>query len=535
MSGPARRWMTVSILLGFVRIAASLSFVWVCKELVDIVTGVSSSDLSGRIIIMVCVMTVQILCGIGASYCEKYGLVTVQNSLRSELFGKLLDSEWNGRERFNSGDAVNRLEEDIRVVSELLCNHIPSAAVTLCQLVAASAYLLLMSPGLLWVLLILMFVAVVGSRLFFFKLRGLTNDIRTLDSDIQQLIQENLQNRVVTLTLIGVARVMSTLGSAQARLKGKTVDRINFNAIARGFMSLGFTGGYASAFLWGIFGIRNGTVSFGMMTAFLQLVGQVQRPIAELARELPAFIHALTSIERLMEIDALPAEADGEEWTADGAAGVRFEGVSFRYSEQSPEVLKDFSHDFKPGTLTVIAGPTGVGKSTIVRLMLGLLKPQSGSVSIYDSASSCKASKPSRGNFRYVPQGNTLMSGTIKDNLLLGDASASDERLREALHTAVADFVFELPDGWDSICGESGSGLSEGQCQRIAIARALLHRGGILLLDESTSSLDPETESRLISNLRSAIVGGNGQKLTVIFISHREAVMASADELLRIE
>ena len=535
MSGPARRWMLVSVLLGLVRIAASLSFVWVCKELVDIVTGASEAELSGRIIIMVCVMTTQILCGIGSSYCEKYGLVTVQNSLRSELFGRLLDSEWNGREHFNSGDAVNRLEEDIRVVSELLCSHIPAAVVTVCQLVAASVYLLLMSPGLLWVLLILMFVAVVGSRLFFFKLRGLTRDIRSLDSDIQQLIQENLQNRVVTLTLIGVARVMAMLANAQDRLKGKTVNRINCNAVARGFMSLGFTGGYASAFLWGIFGIRNGTVSFGMMTAFLQLVGQVQRPIAELARELPAFIHALTSIERLMEIDALPAEEDGEEWTADGAAGVRFEGVNFRYSEQSPEVLKNFSHDFKPGTLTVVAGPTGVGKSTIVRLMLGLLKPQSGSVNIYDSKSSCKASKPSRGNFRYVPQGNTLMSGTIKENLLLGDASASDERLREALHIAVADFVFDLPDGWDSICGESGSGLSEGQCQRIAIARALLHRGGILLLDESTSSLDPQTEARLISNLRSAIVDGSGRKLTVIFISHREAVMASADELLKVE
>ncbi len=527
--------MLVSILLGFVRIAASLSFVWVCKELVDIVTGLSEAELSGRIIIMVCIMATQILCGIGASYCEKYALVNVQNTLRAELFGKLLNSEWNGREHFNSGDAVNRLEEDIRVVSELLCKHIPSATVTLCQLVAASVYLLAMSPGLLWVLLILMFVAIVGSRLFFFKLRSLTHDIRTLDSDIQQLIQENLQNRVVTLTLIGVARVMAMLGNAQDRLKGKTLNRLNCNAVARGFMSLGFTGGYASAFLWGILGIKNGTVSFGMMTAFLQLVGQVQRPIADLARELPAFIHALTSIERLMEIDALPAEEDGPEWTADGAVGVRFEGVNFRYSEQSPEVLKDFSHNFKPGSLTVIAGPTGVGKSTITRLMLGLLQPQSGSVSIYDSNSSCKASKPARGNFRYVPQGNTLMSGSIKDNLLLGDASASDERLREALHTAVADFVFELPDGWDSICGESGSGLSEGQCQRIAIARALLHRGGILLLDESTSSLDPQTEAQLISNLRGTIANGNGQKLTVIFISHREAVMASADELLRID
>lgn len=537
MSVPARRWMLACVLLGIVRIAASLSFVWVCKEIVDVVTGVSSVSLSGRIALMVSIMAVQLFCNVAYSYCEKYGLLQVQNALRADLFSQVLSSEWTGRERFNSGDAVNRLEEDIRVVSELLCSHIPGSIVTACQLAAASVYLLLMAPGLLWMLVLLMVLAIIGSRLFFFKLRSLTSDIRALDSDVQQLIQENLQNRVVALTLVGAARIMGSLGSLQERLKDKTVRRLNYNAVARGFMSFGFMSGYASAFLWGVLGIRGGTVSFGMMTAFLQLVGQVQRPVADLARELPAFIHALTSIERLMELESLPEEKDGPQWQAQSAVGVRFDSVSFEYPEaHGIRVLDSFSHDFRPGTLTVIAGPTGVGKSTLVRLMLGLLKPESGTVTVYDANSSCEAGKSSRGNFRYVPQGNSLMSGTIRENLRLADASASEERMRSALHTAVADFVFDLPDGLDTICGEAGGGLSEGQCQRIAIARGLLRQGGVLLLDESTSSLDPETETSLLANLRSYVRNTHmSDALTVIFVSHREAVMASADELLRME
>lgn len=527
MSGPARKWAAACILLGLVRIAASLSFVWVCKELVDVATGVSPAPLQGRIALMALIMAVQLATNIAYSYCEKYGILLTQNTLRQRLFGEVLSSEWTGRERFGSGDAVNRLEEDIRIISELLCSHIPGAVVTLFQLIAASVYLLLMAPGLLWVLLILMFAAIGGSRLFFLKLRTLTSDIRSLDSDIQQLIQENLHNRILVLTLTGTARVLSSLGNFQSRLKTKTAERLNYNALARGLMSLGFMGGYAAAFIWGILGIKSGAVSFGMMTAFLQLVGQVQRPVADLARELPAFIHALTSIERLMELGSLPSEQDGPEWKAKGISGVRFDDVNFTYPGTSGQaVLKEFSHDFRPGTLTAIAGPTGVGKSTLVKLILGLLKPESGAVTIYDSFSSCQAGKPSRGNFRYVPQGNSLMSGTVRSNLLLADPSATEKSMREALHTASADFVFDLPQGLDSPCGESGSGLSEGQCQRIAVARALLQHGSILLLDEATSSLDPDTERQMLSNLREYM---KRHGLTIIFISHREAVTAGAD------
>ncbi len=528
MARPVRGRMLVSILIGLVRIAASLGFVWICKRLVDIATGEIDAPLGLHIGIMLGIMFMQMLCSIGASAWETYIQVRTGNDLRKDTFARVLRSRWTGQETFRSGDAVNRLEEDVRVVNDLLCARMPEVVITLVQLLAASVYLMMMAPRLLWVLLILMVVAVVGSRLFFRKLRALTERIRKQEAEVQQLMQENLQKRLVVLTLIGAKRVLTRLGILQQDVQGQTVVRLKYNAVARGFMILGFMGGYAAAFLWGVLGIRSGAVTYGMMTAFLQLVGQVQRPIAELARQVPAFIHAATSVERLMELQALEQEPDEAPVSLSGAPGLRCTGVSFAYPERPEKILDGFDHDFTPGSLTVIMGPTGAGKSTLSRLLLGLLLPSAGRIELYGAEGSFPAGPALRGNFLYVPQGNSLLSGTIRENLLLARHDATEEQLQEALHTAVADFVMELPEGLDTPCGETGSGLSEGQCQRIAIARALLREGGILILDEATSALDARTEELLLERLYERFHG----RKTLIFISHREAVTARADSLL---
>ncbi|MBO4671595.1 MAG: ABC transporter ATP-binding protein [Bacteroidales bacterium] len=526
MSAPVRWRMLVSVLIGIARIAASLAFVWASKHLVDIATKVSEDPLRHGIIIFVCVLVFQLGVIVLANWWDGYCEVKARNRLRLDTFAHVMRSRWDGRERFLSGDTVNRLEEDIRVVAELLISRIPGMVITFFQLIAASVYLLYLAPNLLWVLLILMFSAVFGSKMFFRQLRKLMARIRARESELQQHMQESLQHRVLVLTITNLERVLSKFGWMQDDIEDNTRKRLNYNAVARGLMFLGFQAGHAAAFIWGVVGIIHGTVTYGMMTAFLQLVGQVQRPIAEFGRQVPAFILALTSVERIMELLELEEEPSAKAIMLKGAPEVEVSHVSYSYPDSSETVLKDFSCSFPAGSFTVVAGPTGSGKSTLIRLILGLLKPTDGSILIGGK----KAGSALRGNFMFIPQGNSLLSGTVRTNLQLAAPTATEDQIREALETAMAGFVFELPKGLDTPCGEVGSGLSEGQCQRIAIARGLLRPGGVLIMDEATSALDDATEEKLLQNICNSYHG----RKTIIFISHRQAAMKYADAVVKV-
>lgn len=526
MSVPVRWRMLVSVLLGTVRIAVSLAFVWTSKHLVDIATMVSDAPLSSGIWMFAGVLVLQLCVVLFVNWWDAYSEVKSRNRLRMDTFAKVMSSRWDGRERFLSGDTVNRLEEDVRVVADLLIARLPGVVVTLLQLAAASAYLMTLAPNLLWVLLILMFSAVFGSKMFFRQIRSLMARIRARESELQQHMQESLQHRVLVLTLTNLDRVLEKFGWLQADIESNTRKRLNYNAVARGLMFLGFQAGHAAAFLWGAVGIMHGTVTYGMMTAFLQLVGQVQRPIAEFGRQVPAFIQAIASVERIMDLEELEQEPSSESVILEGAPAVEIAGVSYSYPGSPVKVLDNYSAVFPGGSFSVVAGPTGAGKSTLIRLILGLLTPSDGSILIGGQPAGASL----RGNFMYIPQGNSLLSGTIRSNLQLASPDATEDEMRAVLETAMAGFVFDLPQGLDTPCGEVGSGLSEGQCQRIAIARSLLRPGGILILDESTSALDAATEEALLQNLYS----NYHQKKTIIFVSHRQAVVRFADKVIEV-
>jgi ABC-type multidrug transport system fused ATPase/permease subunit len=266
------------------------------------------------------------------------------------------------------------------------------------------------------------------------------------------------------------------------------------------------------------------------MTAYLQLVGLIQRPTMELSRYIPSIVSSLTAAERLYELEDIPLEKQGNAIMLDGTAGVRFKDVTFAYDGKERNILEKFSYDFPPNSSTAIIGETGAGKTTLIRLLVALINPKSGCIELYNDNGCHMSSTLTRRNFVYIPQGNSLVSGTVRDNLLMGNPDATDEEMRRALHIACAEYVFDMPQGLDSGITERGGGLSEGQAQRIAIARSILRPGSILILDEVTSALDEETEQEMLRRLTQSQIGK-----TLIFVTHRPAIMQYCNQVLRIE
>ena len=517
-------------LTGALNVSVSLCFVFVCKHLIDIATGISDDALGTYIGWMASCMLLQLLLSVVRSRLTNRAEIKLRNALHNRLFVHLMKSCWNGRETFHTGDMLNRIEADTVSVTDAVCRTVPSVFVTFVQLVGALYFLSMLDIRLTGILVFIMPVALLFSKSYVRKMRRMSREIRETDSRIQSHLQENLQHRIIVRTLEHTGNAVEKLSGLQSFLQGQVFRRTDFSVFSRSMVQVGFMTGYAVAFLWGVFGLRDGTVTFGMMAAFLQLVSQIQRPMVDLSRQIPAFIRVFTATERLAELTSLPLEPQGSPVRLDGSLGVRISHVSFSYQGNSRQILNDFTYDFRPGSLTAIVGETGVGKSTLIKLILALIRPDEGEITVYNGNEEVAVSPQTRCNLSYVPQGNTLFSGTIRDNLLIGNQQATEEDMRQALHTAVADFVFSLPAGLDTVCGEQGTGLSEGQAQRIAIARGLLRPGNVLLLDEPSSALDSQTERELLERLSAEV---NGK--TVVLITHREKIAGLCSEVVRME
>ena len=544
------KWQSfINAMSGIIRVALDFAFIWATKLAIDIATGAPITPLPlfhyeftlfSAGVLLVIIMASQMALGYLGRWIAALLGVEAQNRMQRRIFEHMLRSEWRGREVRHSGDVLNRLISDSQTVVTVVTDTIPQALAVMVRLLCAFFFLYSMDAMLAVSVTLILPIFILLSRLYIHRMRDITRDVRNTDSRIQSTMQESIQHRLVLKTLERVSWLLQHLSHQQATLRQQVRHRTLFSTTSNLVLNVGFGAAYLFTFLWSVNRLSEGIITFGMMTAFIQLCGQIQGPFRELTRFIPAIISSFTAAERLLELEEVPTESDGEPIRFEQGAGIRINDVTFAYEAHSRKVLNHVTIDFPPGSTNAILGETGSGKTTLLRLILALLKPDEGEVVMYSTRdgtgteTSATVSARTRCNLVYVPQGNSLFSGTLRWNLQLGNPDATEAEMNEALLLSCADFVQNLPEGLDTRIGEGGAGLSEGQAQRIAIARALLRHGSILLLDEATSALDHATEQTLLNNLiqhhKHLCV-----RPTLIFITHRTAVVEHCTQVITFE
>ncbi len=472
-----------------------------------------------------------LLLGIGGSLLSVRINESFSNVMRQRFFQRLLGTEWLPLSSYHSGDLLTRLTSDVNNITKCIVNVIPGIFALIVQFTAAFLTLFYYDSRLAFLAFIIGPFTVLFSRLWGRKLKYLYIKVQESESAYRSYIQEALQNFIIIKSFRLEGNNRDTLqGLHQNRMKW-ILKRNKTTLAANSIISVGYWTGYMLAFGWGVVMLAQKAISFGTLTAFLQLVQQVQTPFIGLARTFPQIIAMTASAGRLMELEAMEMENKGEDLPQPEEVGISIRQLSFCYTEGKP-VLDNITTEIYPCQLVALVGSSGEGKTTLIRLLLALLRPSAGVVYFTDSRGGhYQVSAATRDLVTYVPQGNTLFSGTIADNLRSGKMDATVEEIEKAARAACAwGFIEELPQGLDTVIGERGHGLSEGQAQRIAIARAFLKKAPFMILDEATSALDLETEM----NVLKAIMGFS-HNCTCLVITHRLTTLKICSRVLTLE
>ncbi|MBO4215124.1 MAG: ABC transporter ATP-binding protein, partial [Bacteroidaceae bacterium] len=533
----------LNVLIGLAMVGLGLLGVDTIRSLTDIATHAKEGSIIWTAVVLAVVFLLEMCMHIASTWISAVLGVRTQNLMQQFFFRQLIKGKWHGIEKYHSGDVLNRLFGDVNDIVDLMTDILPTTVIVITQFVASFVYLYVMDSTLALIVVIASPIFVILSRIYFKRMRRIVRTIKDSNSAIQAIIQESIQHKMVIKVLGRETSMVDRLEQRQSLLRKQIKARARFSILSKTLVNIGFAGAFLIALVWGLFQLQAGIITMGVLMAFTQLINRIQRPMLDAARLLPIFVNSMTSCERLMELEELPLEPEEEPILLEGNVGIRFNDVSYHYTEKGRTIIQHFTHDFQPGSFTAILGETGAGKTTLIRMILALINPTEGTVEAYSALNSKPStlnSKPStlnyqlspslRSNFSYIPQGNTLFSGTIRENLLMGKPDATEEEMRQALQLAMAEFVFTLPDGLDTKCAEQGGGLSEGQAQRIAIARAILHPCKVLLLDEATSALDVETEKKLLENLKQYF-----HDSTIIFVTHRLAVVDFTSDVIKME
>lgn len=523
----------ISIIISCIGVVFSLSFVNITKQLLDDVTNGIEFSFVSAILYLIGFKSAQIFCEQCEIYLRSSNRVRLENQIEYNLFCKLTNSAVYSTTSLHSGDSIYRLSSDVGIVADGVSYTLPMLIYSVVQLFATWIYLMTMQPGLTIFLVLIGPIIIIATYYYTRILSPISKTVRKHGSEVNQYFQEHIQHKELISIFEQYNFVQDCAKTIQNKFLASLIKKIKITVTADSITEVGFAISYLSIFIWGIYSIPIGLMTYGTFVVFLQLVGQLQRPVFMFKDQYPSFISALASSERIHEISDLPDDCAKSKKIMKGELGVCFENVSFTYRNNNKQVFKQFNWNFKPCSITAIMGETGVGKSTLVKLLLGLIKPDTGVVKLYSTEKHRyeSVSNNTRCNFIYVPQGNNLISGSIRYNLQLGNPNASEEEMRYALWIAAGEFVYsQLPNGIDTIIGERGFSLSEGQSQRISIARGLLKSGSILIFDEPTSSLDKETEKIFFERLFTSC-----KDKTIIIITHRDNEISYFHEILTLK
>lgn len=425
---------------------------------------------------------------------------------------------------------MNRLTSDISVITNAVIGLIPTLVSFVTRLVSAAVFMLFLDPAFLSFYLVCGLVFMVFSRLYSRRMKKLHKQCQESEGKTRSFMQEALQNILVVKAFRNEAEMTGYSSELQENNYRLKMKRNFISIIAHVFTSLTFTAGSYLALAWGAFRLSGAAITYGDLTAMLQLVNQIQQPFRGMSSLLPMYYSALASAERLLELEELdrdiPLKAAVKPHKR--LKEIRLENLWFSYGKEP--VLQGLSLTVKPGDFVAVTGISGIGKSTLLKLLLGVLKPDKGSILFETENGIFPAGWETRDLFAYVPQGNMILSGTIRENILFFHRDAGEaEVVRAAKVAGIYEFIMGLPEKFDTMLGEKGLGLSEGQVQRLAIARAVLHDAPVLLLDEATSALDEETEQSILRHIKQL------ETKTLFIVSHRPAALEICNHVIRLE
>lgn len=479
--------------------------------------------------IVILQMTISIIKNCYAERCK--GRLDI--ILKSYLFNIIVKKDYSKTSSYHTGDLQNRIFNDVQVVSEGFTNIIPQAVYFISRLLSSLIYIVIIDKFFALVFLAGGCLVFLITQAFRGSLKKLHKRVQETEGATRSFIQESLVNLLVIKAFSVEDKIEDHSSQLQEENFKAKIRRRNFSIFANTGLSAVFSIGSVFAVAFGAWGIMYNSLSYGAVTALIQLVNQVQAPFASLSGIMPKYFSMIASAERLMEIDALPDEIgiNEKEFDTDGLYSrlnsIEFDNISFKYDRDI--ILDDTSLSIKKGDFVAITGISGIGKSTLLKLLLGVFKVQSGEIYLNCGDERIYVDRFTRRLFSYVPQGNMLVSGTIRENLTFINSDATDEEIQQAIKISCAkQFIDELPKGIDTVIGEKGLGLSEGQVQRLAIARSLLSKSPVLLLDEATSALDENTEKEFLSNLKEL------NNVSCIIVSHKKAALEICNKKIQI-